>query len=151
MSAAAPDSVGFLIIDLARLFRQDFERRVAAEGLEVTAGEARTLFYASRGSGVRQSALAEQMRVEPMTLSNFLDRLEARRLIRRVPDPRDRRAKLVTVTAAARPLVERIESLAAAVRAHAARDLSPGDVEAFRRIAQAMRRTLADTREQDAA
>jgi DNA-binding MarR family transcriptional regulator len=144
MSAKAPDSIGFLIVDLARLFRQDFERSVAAEGLDLTAGEARTLLHASCCTGVRQSELAERMRVEPMTLTNFLDRLEARGLVARTPDPRDRRAKLVAVTTAAQPLVERVRALSADVRAHATRGLPAGEVEAFRRTLQAMRGNLAD-------
>lgn len=151
MPAKAPDSIGFLIVDLARLFRQEFERSVAAEGLDLTAGEARTLLHASSCCGVRQSALAERMHVEPMTLTNFLDRLEARGLIARAPDPHDRRAKLVSVNAAAGPLVERIRALAADVRAHATRGLPAGEVEAFRRTLQAMRRSLAEAEERDAA
>ncbi|MGH6922669.1 MAG: MarR family winged helix-turn-helix transcriptional regulator [Propylenella sp.] len=151
MSIVGPESIGFLIVDLARLFRQEFERAVAAEGLEVTAGEARTLLYVSLSEGIRQSALADRMRVEPMTLSNFLDRLEGRGLIRRRPDPRDRRAKQVTITAAAQPLVERIHALAARVRAHAARGLSPAEMETFRRTLQALRYNLTETGERDAA
>lgn len=151
MQATAPDSIGFLIVDLARLFRQEFERSVAAEGLEVTAGEARTLLHASCWDGIRQAALAESMRVEPMTLSNFLDRLEARGLVSRAPDPEDRRAKLVAVTAAAKPLVERIGALAAGVRAHATAGLSAAEVAALRRALQTMRGNLSDVAERDAA
>jgi DNA-binding MarR family transcriptional regulator len=151
MRTDATDSIGFLIVDLARLFRQEFEREVAAEGFEVTAGEARTLLHLSYCEGVRQSVLADRMRVEPMTLSNFLDRLEARGLIRRLPDPRDRRAKQVEIAEAARPLVERIHALAARVRAHAVRGLSQAEMEAFRRTLQAMRQSLSDAAERSAA
>lgn len=147
MPSRAPDTIGFLIVDLARLFRRDFERAVAAEGLDLTAGEARTLLYVQRCDGIRQSALAEQMRVEPMTLSNFLDRLEARGLIRRSPDPCDRRAKLVTIADTAKPLVQRLEALAAAVRGRATKGFSPAEVETFRRTLQTMRRNLCDAAE----
>jgi DNA-binding MarR family transcriptional regulator len=151
MPSAASDPIGFLIVDLARLFRQAFERAVAVEGLDLTAGEARTLLHLSHRGGIRQSALAERMRVEPMTLSNFLDRLESRRLIRRAADPRDGRAKQVTITEMAKPLVARIAALAASVRGHATRGLSPGEVEAFRRTLQALRTNLSDSAERDAA
>jgi MarR family transcriptional regulator for hemolysin len=150
MAATAPDTIGFLIVDLGRLFRQAFERTVAAEGLDVTAGEARTLLHASCHDGIRQCALADAMRVEPMTLSNFVDRLEARGLVARKPDPEDRRAKLVDVTAAAKPMVERIAALAARVRAQAAQGFSPTEVEAFRAQLQAMRRNLSAPTERNA-
>ena len=121
------------------------------EGLDLTAGEARTLLYVSYSEGIRQSALADGMRVEPMTLSKFLDRLEARGLVRRRPDPGDRRAKQVTVTEAAKPLMERIKMLAAGVRVHATEGLSPGEVETFSRALQAMRRNLSDAAERRSA
>lgn len=150
MPTNAPDTIGFLIVDLARLFRQNFERSVAAEGFDLTAGEARTLLYVSKCGSVRQAALAERMRVEPMTLSGFLDRLEARGLVRRSGDPTDRRAKLVTVTRAAEPLVGRIRALAAGVRAEATRGLAAHEVEAFRATLQAMRANLSELAESDA-
>ncbi len=61
---------------------------------------ARTLAHAARTGAVRQNVLAERMGVEAMTLSTSLDRLEARGLDLRQPDPADRRAKLVQLTAA---------------------------------------------------
>jgi len=139
----ASDTIGFLIVDLARLFRQEFERSVAAEGLAMTAGEARTLLYAAAEDSIRQSALAERMRVEPMTLSNFLDKLEGRGLVRRVCDPDDRRAKRVAVTESARPLVKRIRRIAADVRGRATRGLSERDVTALRATLQGMRLNLS--------
>lgn len=144
MSASIPDTLGFLVVDLARLFRQGFERALGAEGLDVTAGEARTLLHVSHSNGLRQSVLAERMRVEPMTLSNFLDRLEQRGLVRREPDPGDRRAKRVVVTEAAEPLVERIRAVAARVRERAAGGLSGEEVEAVRHALQVMRRNLGE-------
>src|SRR5688500_16040772 len=78
MPAGSSDTTGFLVVDLARLFRHAFECAVAHEGLELTAGEARTLLHASYAGPIRQHHLADRMRVEPTTLCSFLDRLEGR-------------------------------------------------------------------------
>lgn len=147
MAVSSSPSIGFQVIDLGRLFRQAFERRVALEGLEVTAGEARTLLYAAMCDGVRQNALAERMRVEPMTLTNFLDRLERRGFVERRPDPDDRRANRIFVTAAAAPLVDRVRDLAADVRRTAMRGLTASEVEAFRHALQVMRENLSEPSE----
>ena len=40
-------------------------------------------------------------------MTKLLDRLEARDLIRRAPDPRDRRGKLIALTRVGRSLVDR--------------------------------------------
>ena len=142
--SSAPESIAFLTVDLARLFRQAFERAIAAEGLDLTAGEARTLYHVAGGGGVHQTALAERMHVEPMTLSNFLDRLETRGLIAREPDPGDRRAKRVVLTKTAEPLVQRIDALSAGIRRRATAGLSVAEVETLRRAFQLMRGNLSE-------
>jgi DNA-binding MarR family transcriptional regulator len=137
------EPITFLVLDLARLIRQRFETELATAGLGVTAGEARTLLWAGRFPGLRQTALAEKLGVEPMTLIGFLDRLEAAGLLMRTPDPGDRRAKLVRPTEAARPLVARIETIALAVRRAASADLGEKQVEAIRSGLSRMRAALA--------
>ncbi|RFC62133.1 MarR family transcriptional regulator [Fulvimarina endophytica] len=91
-------SLGFLLTDVARLFRQKFEKAVIEAGLELTPGEIRALSHVARNEGSRQAVLAERMGVEPMTLSAYLDRLETRNLVQRSPDPKDRRAKVIHTT-----------------------------------------------------
>jgi DNA-binding MarR family transcriptional regulator len=151
MDEASGETIAFLIGDAARLFRQRFEEALAAEGLDITVGEARTLFHAARGAGARQNVLAERMNIEPMTLVNFLDRLESRGWVTREVDPKDRRAKVVRVTEAARPLVERVDKIAADVRARASVGVSSRDMAAARRALQAMRTNLSDGAEEQAA
>lgn len=136
------DSLGFLVNDVARLLRRRFERALAQAGLGLTPGEARTLFYASRCGTVRQSVLADEMSVEPMTLVAYLDRLEQAGLICRAPDPADRRAKRVELSAAAEPVVAQIMDIAHGVREGASAGLTPADIETLRRALQVIRANL---------
>ncbi|SIQ67804.1 transcriptional regulator, MarR family [Rhizobium sp. RU35A] len=100
------DSLGFLLTDAARLLRGAFERRIAQAGLGVTPAEARTLLNIRALGDCRQLELAARMGIEPMTVCTFLDKLQGLGLIDRQPDPNDRRAKRVTLTAACEPLIE---------------------------------------------
>ena len=93
-----PDALGFVLIDVARLLRSAFERRIAIAGLGLTPGEARTLVRISTLEGSRQLDIAQRMGIEPMTLSTYLDRLQSLGFIERRPDPADRRAKLIFTT-----------------------------------------------------
>ncbi|SRR5690606_4717224 len=145
------DSLGFLIADVARLLRRRFERALDKAGLGLTPGEARTLAHAGRHGQVRQSALAESMCVEPMTLVGYLDRLEAAGLVKRLPDPDDRRAKLVSLTPRARPVLDRIAAVGRAVRESATGGLDAGDVEVLRNALLRMRAELAGEEPQDTA
>jgi MarR family transcriptional regulator, transcriptional regulator for hemolysin len=114
-----PDTFGFLLGDLARLIKGDLDQRILREGIGVTPGEARTLLHAARAGEVRQNVLAERMGLEAMTLSAYVDRLEERGLVQRVPDPSDRRAKLVRLTDAADGALEAIMRVAGKVRGRA--------------------------------
>jgi DNA-binding MarR family transcriptional regulator len=83
------------------------------------------------------------MSVEPMTLVGFLDRLEARDLIQRSVDPSDRRAKLISPTAEATPLIQRIDDIGNRIRKTATANLNRAEAEALRTGLVAMREALA--------
>jgi len=122
-----PDTFGFLLADLARLIRADLDQRILDQGIEVTPGEARTLLHAARAGEVRQTVLADRMGLEAMTLSVYLDRLEERGLIQRVPDPTDRRAKLVRLTERADEALSAIARVGREVRARARGSMSEAE------------------------
>jgi MarR family transcriptional regulator for hemolysin len=67
--------------------------------------------------------------VEPITLARLLDRMEAKGWIRRQPDLKDRRARLVFLTDKAKPLVEKLVEFAGEARAAAMAGLSPEEQE----------------------
>lgn len=149
-----PNTFGFLMTDVARLFRAEFDRRVSEAGIGLTPGEGRTLTHAARAGVVRQTVLAERMGIEAMTLSGFLDRLEARGLIERRPDPTDRRAKLVTLTDKADDVLERVQTVAAALRAEVSQVVSADDWGVLNASLRTIRDLLAELRterESDAA
>lgn len=103
-----PNALGFLIADSARLLRMAFEKRIAGAGLNITAGEARTLMQVAAVSGSRQLDIAARMGVEPMTVCTFLDKLQAEGLIERQQDPADRRAKKIVLTPRSDTIVQAI-------------------------------------------
>ncbi|MBB6260566.1 DNA-binding MarR family transcriptional regulator [Paenochrobactrum gallinarii] len=113
-----PNAFGFLINDIARLYRAEIDRRIADAGLDLTAAEARTLMHTARHAPVRQTVLAEHMGIEAMTVSSYLDRLEKAGLVIREADPVDRRAKLVALTDAAGHVLDVVDDIS-----HSAREL----------------------------
>jgi MarR family transcriptional regulator for hemolysin len=127
--AVTEDPLGFVLVDVARLLRRRFEKALENAGLGLTVAEARTLAFVSRHPGLRQSSLAEELSVEPMTLVGFLDRLEAAALVERIADPADRRAKLIRLTPNAASVVRRIRSIGKQVREEAERGIDPAVVD----------------------
>ncbi len=141
-----PESATFLIVDLARLLRGEFERRVEAAELGVTAGEARVLAHMARLGPARQHLLAERVGVGQMSLTGFLDRLERAGLVERSTDPQDRRAKRVRLTPAAGPVLAGVAAAVQAVRAAAREGIAEEDWERFTGVARAARANLAALR-----
>jgi DNA-binding MarR family transcriptional regulator len=72
--------------------------------------------------GIDQTTLCNVIAFDRSTIGDVLARLEAKRLIRRVPDPADRRTRMLYVTPAGRRLIRAIEP---AVQAAQRRILAP--------------------------
>jgi MarR family transcriptional regulator, transcriptional regulator for hemolysin len=112
----------------------------------LTAGEAHTWAYVALYPASRQTALAAQMNIEPMTLVTFLGRLESRGLIARDPDPSDRRAKIVQLAPDAKPPLEQVLGITRKVQEGAMQGFDPGEVERLRTLLKQMRANIAGTR-----
>jgi DNA-binding MarR family transcriptional regulator len=72
----------------------------------VPPGQLRVLTIVARATHTNMSRLAEALDVVPSSASRLCDRLEAAGLLRRVPDPRDRREVRLLLTPAARRLLD---------------------------------------------
>ena len=83
---------GFLVHDIGRLMRREFERRVRDMGF--TRNQWRVLAHLRRVDGINQSQLADRMDVEPIALVRLLDKLEAAGYVQRRQN-----ARLVRCTA----------------------------------------------------
>ena len=90
----------FLIHDVARLVRQEADRRARAHGM--TRAQWVILIWLERQPGLSQKELAEILEVEPITVARLIDRLEARGMVERRADP-DGPAHLAPASAAPRP------------------------------------------------
>ncbi len=56
------------------------------------------MILAKGDQGVHQKELAEEMRINPSSISELIDKLEADRYLERTVDPADKRATLITLT-----------------------------------------------------
>ena len=98
--------LAFLLSDLARLLKTYVDQQARRFGM--TRAQWAVLLRLERREGLKQSDLAEQLDLQPITLTRLVDRLCNNALIERRADPNDRRAKRLYLTPAARPLLARI-------------------------------------------
>src|SRR5882724_5243535 len=89
MTYSKPKSLGFFIIDAARLLRRRFDQEM--RHLDMTSAQLQILGRLSQYEGINQAQLAGMLDMEPITVSRHVDRMEASGFVERSPDPRDRR------------------------------------------------------------
>jgi MarR family transcriptional regulator, transcriptional regulator for hemolysin len=99
----------FALNDVARLLRTYADQKAAQFG--ITRAQWAVLVRLDHFEGLKQSELAEMLDLQPITLTRLLDKLCECGLIERRADPDDRRAKRLFLTAAARPLIEKLNNL----------------------------------------
>lgn len=117
MAAALPNfdrSFGFLLNDISRLARQEFDRRVRHLG--ITRSQWLFLFYVARQPGCTQSELAETLQIQKITVSRHAERLVRARWLQRRDNAHDGRAYRLYLTAKAERIVERLSDVAVALR-----------------------------------
>ncbi len=120
-------SLGFLLHDVSRLLRRRFDQRAQALGL--TRAQWSVIAHLYRNEGITQSALADLLEVEKITLARAIDRLEAAGWVERRPHPSDRRANCLYLTDKAYPIFDRMRELSMEVRAEALAGIKPADLE----------------------
>jgi len=103
---ADPHEYIFIMHELAHLMRTLFDQRARARGM--TRAQWVILKRLDRTPGLSQHELAALIEVEPITIGRLIDRLEARGLVERRDDPRDRRIHRLHLTAKSKPILREI-------------------------------------------
>jgi MarR family transcriptional regulator, transcriptional regulator for hemolysin len=103
----ADDSPGFLLWKLTALWQRKLADVLDAHGITQTqyAILASLRWFEEQGEPPSQAHLAEHTRIDKMTLSKALRRLEVQQLVKRRPSKDDSRAMEVAFTAKGRKLI----------------------------------------------
>lgn len=88
--------LGYLIHDVSRLRRVQFDRELAPLG--ITRSQWWVLAFISRNNGLPQTQLAQELDVGKVALGSLIDRLQNAGFVERRPDATDRRVKRVFLT-----------------------------------------------------
>lgn len=120
-------SLGFLLADVSRLVRRRFDRRARELGL--TRAQWRVLAQLRRREEINQTALAEVMEIEPITLGRHIDRLVEKDFVERRPDPADRRAWRLFLKPEVQPVLDRLRQMSNVTRKEALAGIPQQDSE----------------------
>jgi len=96
----------FALAELQRLVRAYADKQAARYG--ITRAQWAVLAKVERNEGLKQTELAEQMEMQPITLTRLIDRLCDNGWIERRSDDSDRRVNRLYLRKAARPLLAKL-------------------------------------------
>jgi DNA-binding MarR family transcriptional regulator len=91
-------NLGLLLREPYRLANEELHRRIAASGHEAVRAPHGNVFAFLDKDGTQVSELARRAQVTKQSMAELVAHLERHGYVERVPDPADRRAKLVRAT-----------------------------------------------------
>ena len=133
-----------LLSDVARLMRTEADRRARCHGM--TRAQWVILHRVHEAPGLSQRELAEFLEVEPITVGRLVDRLEARAVVERRPDPSDRRIWRLHLLPAGAEVLKRLDVQRAFIGELLAEGLDPEQLSGLGESLQRMRQNLLAAR-----
>lgn len=134
------ETLGFVMQDVARLMRRNFNRRVQDLGL--TQAQWQILVRIGHMEGARQSQIADILEMQPISVARMVDRMESAGWVERRPDPQDRRAVNLYLTPKAEPILEEMRARGSQTKALALAGISEQERDTMMTILQKMRDNL---------
>src|SRR5690242_10077173 len=117
----------FTLGEVQRLVRAYADKEAARYG--ITRAQWAVLAKVERTEGMKQTELAEQMEMQPITLTRLIDKLCDNGWIERRGDENDRRVNRLYLKKAARPLLAKLAGLRSELTTTALEGISPNDAE----------------------
>ncbi|MBB5208727.1 MarR family winged helix-turn-helix transcriptional regulator [Chiayiivirga flava] len=140
MNKASEISLGYLLADVTRLFRREFDRRVAH--LNLTRAQWRALKCIGRDSGLTQAALAEELEMEPIAIGRVIDRLQKAGFVERRADPADRRKWRLHLAPASHEVMRAVDRLSGEMREAVLGAIPAADMAVTERTLNAIKQNL---------
>ena len=140
MSTTEKTTFGYLVTDVTRLMRKQFDRRAVRFGL--TRAQWRALKRVHHGEGITQNELAEFLEMEPIAVGRVIDRLQKAGFIERRADPTDRRCWRLHLLPKAHGVVDDMEQISSELFRQAQRGIAAADMKTMISVLARMKENL---------
>jgi len=117
----------FALGEVQRLMRAYADKEASRYG--ITRAQWAVLAKVERIEGMKQTELAEQLEMQPITLTRLIDKLCENGWIERRGDETDRRVNRLYLKKAARPLLGKLAGLKSEITATALEGISPAEAD----------------------
>jgi MarR family transcriptional regulator, transcriptional regulator for hemolysin len=140
MNTTDKTSFGFLVTDVTRLMRKQFDRR--AVRFDLTRAQWRALKLLHRSEGITQNELAEFLEMEPIAVGRVIDRLQKAGFVERRADPHDRRVWRLHLLPKAHAVVDDMEQISTELFQAAQRGISGAEMKSMISVLARMKDNL---------
>lgn len=140
MSTTEKTTFGYLVTDVTRLMRKQFDRRAVRFGL--TRAQWRALKRVHHSEGITQNELAEFLEMEPIAVGRVIDRLQKAGFIERRADPNDRRCWRLHLQAKAHAVIDDMELISSELFRQAQRGIAAAEVKSMISVLARMKDNL---------
>jgi len=128
----------------AKQMHDAMERYAESQGLSESRLRVLWSLYSASGRQMPLGALADHINVTPRTMTDIIDVLERDGLVKRVPDPVDRRSIQAVMTESGISRIEAMRSDALSKQAGIARGFTPEQLVQLRHLCLLLVRNLSD-------
>ena len=142
-------AIGHKLAVIARQLRLSFDQGVERRGL--TRAKWTLIAAVSQIPGATQRMIAEALDVREITAGRMIDRLCEEGYLKRRENPSDRRAYCVYLTAAAQPVLDKLDEVARIYEAELFAGFEDRDLEKLNELLDMMSRNLSAARNLRAA
>jgi MarR family transcriptional regulator, organic hydroperoxide resistance regulator len=137
----------YLLLHRAQRALNVYANAQTLDAIGITASQLATLHYLAKNPGCSMTALANLLDANKSAVTGLIQRLERAGLVRRVPDPADGRASVLSVTRKGEQVRERSGALLQRLNAELTEGFSTGEVDTVARFLNAVVERCSSTDE----
>ena len=135
-------ALGHLIGLTGKAMRLRLDHNLAEAGYDLTAVYMILLKHIDYEEGVNQQTLTDHLCLDKTSMTRFIDALELRNLVVRVPDKTDRRQKMIYLTNEGKKLIGPVDQIARKTEEQALQDIDPEKVRICKEVLRQVRENL---------
>ena len=138
------NALGRLMGLAGKALRKRLDRNLAQAGYDLSAPQMILLKHIDLEDSVNQQKLTEHMFLDKTTMTRFIDCLEAKGLVVRVPDKNDRRQNMIYLTSEGHKILEPVEQIVIETEAQAIQGIDADKIAVCKEVLRHVRRNLEE-------
>lgn len=142
--ALARDSVGHLIGQTGKAVRRRMDHNLVEAGVDLNTPQMVLMEHIDMEEGVNQQTLTDHLCLDKTTVTRYIDVLEQKNLVTRVPDRSDRRQNMIYLTQPGKQLLGRLEKAVLKTQHEATQGIDTQELATFRKVLHQIRVNLGD-------